>query len=648
MLNRPDVESALQRALAYLQSQQQSDGSFLSYSSLSARRFKIQATWHTTFGPALILTALSTINAPEALAIRQRLANFLSHQRGTAGSFNYWAKDAPQRQALPYPDDLDDTFCALIALQTHDAALIDERVLAQSVKLLLATETKVGGPYRTWLVSSNSKPDWLDIDLAVNANIAYFLQLTGSSLPNLEDFMSQAITSRQLVSPYYPSACPLVYYLSRAYEGPRRPQLLTIVRRLQRATELTALDNALYVIARLQLGETQSLEAVIRKLLGQQAKDGSWPAAAFCIDPATKGRPQYGGSASLTTAIVCEALQRFLQHKLEVPRQQRPSRQESLALELLEVAKTDCRHLAPAFRTTFLDRLSRLSRGPEGEEIIGLPQAFQASLRQPPRRVPAHFLRTLSLANLYGWLAYTIYDDFLDDNGHPQLLSVANVALRKSVNCFSESLPFHRPFQVLTRTVFDTIDEANFWEIRHCRFKCADGVITLGGLPDYGDLTVLAQRSLGHLLPLLAILLASGIDDTSADFTGVRQALTHYLVARQLNDDIHDWEEDLSRGHITYVVVRLLAATNTAAGSAPLTDLTAILRKYFWYSGLPELCRDLRRHTAIARQCLESVTALQPANCIDQLLTSVETSVDTTLAKHQEAHNFLQHYCQGT
>jgi len=39
----------------------------------------------------------------------------------------------------------------------------------------------------------------------------------------------------------------------------------------------------------------------------------------------------------------------------------------------------------------------------------------------------------LGQANVLGWLAYTIYDDFLDEEGKPELLPLANMYLRRLI-----------------------------------------------------------------------------------------------------------------------------------------------------------------------------------------------------------------------
>ena len=205
MPRNPDINETIARGLAFLAERQKADGSFVSYSSASVQPFRRRRTWQTVFVPALMLSALAQVNDTSALPIRNKLAEFLLDEKGPEGAFNYWAKNAPEHKTMPYPNDLDDTFCALAGLYLHDTALVDEKMLAQAVALLLAAETAVGGPYRTWLVPTDSEPVWLDVDLAVNSNVAYFLSLIGNRLPKLDGMMEQAITTNTYTSPCYPS-----------------------------------------------------------------------------------------------------------------------------------------------------------------------------------------------------------------------------------------------------------------------------------------------------------------------------------------------------------------------------------------------------------------------------------------------------------
>lgn len=636
-----DVEPAIRRGLAFLDKTQETDGSFVSWSSRRPEPFRRIRTWRTVFVPALMLGALGPVANPEAFRIREGLAGFLYGQKDDNWSFNYWAKDAPEYKTQAYPNDLDDTFCALAGLYMHDPALVDEAALARAIKLLLATETEVGGPYRTWLVSSDSAPIWLDVDAAVNSNVAWFLSSVSDVLPKLERLMDGAIASDTYSSPYYPSEHTLVYFFARSYDGPFKKQLLRKARRLGRSAG-NDLERALILSARLRLGETQDLSAAARALAAGQGREGAWPAAAFYEDPVKDDKRYYNGGPALTTAFALEALTLYARAG-QAPQASRTAKDSDTRDSILESARTRNRGLNSDIRIPLADSLRKLADGDNGDEIMLLPHRFNDSLLRPLPDTAAQMLDDLGLANLYGWLAYTIYDDFLDETGNPRLLPVANMAMRRSLDIFSEASP-DQGLPRLARAIFDIMDGANAWEQTRCRAAVSGGRIKIERLPDYGDLSKLAERSLGHTLPPLAVLLGGGMERDSEPFDHVRMALKHYLIVRQLNDDVHDWPEDLQNGHLSYVVTRLLADMGVTRGEHDTAVLSQTARRQFWHATLPDLCREMRLHVKTSRSELRRSGLFKPGDIISLLIGRLDDSISDTLKKQRGARKFLRQY----
>jgi hypothetical protein len=645
----PDLGGVVTAGLRYLAAVQQPDGSFVSSSSPALRPFKATKTYHTTFVPAVMLGAVSATNRPQAKRIKKRLATWLVGQKSSDWSFNYWAAQAPERADLPYPDDLDDTFCALIGLQLYDPSLIGASGLAKAVRLLVAAESQVGGPYRTWLVASGAPGVWQDIDLAVNANIAYFLQLVAEPLPNLTTLMQKAITAGRLASPYYPSWQPIAYYLSRAYQGQYSKELVRFILKKRRSGYWgNPLNSALAVTALLRLGHTAGLEPAITYLCSQQQADGSWPADAFCLDPAQKSKQFFHGGAALTTALAIESLELFSKRQpLSVPHRPKPKildkDEKALYAQVLKTARRQLGALDHTLRKTALARLEALSASSDSREIVLLPLWFARSLRQPLKLPPAMLVQ-LGMANLYGWLAYDIYDDFLDEEGDPSLLSVANVAMRYSLAAFQSALPTHPAFQAKVLDTFDRIDSANAWEVAHCRLKLEHKRLRLQPLPTYGRVERLAERSIGHALTPVGVLAAAGLDLESDGVRAIETAITHYLTARQLNDDAHDWQEDISRGHSTYVVTKLLTALDSKDQSPSLGRLTPRLERQFWVHSLLRLCQTISRQTRLSRQAAAKSQLLQETNVLTLVTEGIDSVVARTLAEHANATNFLKAY----
>ncbi len=643
------VERATAKAAAYLRDAQLSNGGFESFSSPTLKPFRPSKSYLTTFTPALMLGALAGVGHKDLEPVKRRLSEWLLAQKSPGWSFNYWSVDSPERAGLPYPDDLDDTFCALIALRAYDERLVDESCLGSVVKLLISAEYQVGGPYRTWLAGKNAPKVWQDVDLAVNSNVACFLGMVAEPLPNLTEMMEKAILSGRLESPYYPSVHPLAYYLSRAYRGPLTEQLANLLLKSQRGGWWgNPLNSALSVSTLRGLGQAEKCEAAMERLLATQQPDGSWPAAAFCLDPAIRSKTHYSGSPALTTALVLESLWPYVgvqptarDEKPKTTGQPDESGQILLAA-ISRQARQELSLLPAPLRQSALPLLATMEEDDQGDEIRLLPYFFNQSLKKPLKS-PAT-LEHLGLASLYGWIAYSVYDDFLDGEGDPLTLSAANCAQRYSLRHFRQALPRDDGFQEVVSQTFDLIDSANSWEVTHCRVAVTKTSIKLDRLPSYTDSLSLSDRSAGHALALLGILAASGIRQADKPSKAVKLAARHYLAARQLTDDLHDWEADLRAGIITYVVADAVRGLSLPEGKYTFARLLPKVQKQVWHKTVPDICRLISTHTGLARRAAKASGILKETNIITVLADKIDASVALTLAEQSKALKFLAAY----
>src|SRR3989344_5315036 len=121
-----NTDKNINESIKFLLKNQKDNGSFLSLTSLSPDNFKNAHECQSVFSTALILSCLNALdgnNSRELLGIKQKAANFLLSQKSSNWSFNYWARGSRQAEEMPYPDDLDDTACALSALYKHNPDL---------------------------------------------------------------------------------------------------------------------------------------------------------------------------------------------------------------------------------------------------------------------------------------------------------------------------------------------------------------------------------------------------------------------------------------------------------------------------------------------------------------------------------------------
>src|SRR5690606_507803 len=115
-------------------------------------------------------------------------------------------------------------------------------------------------------------------------------------------------------------------------------------------------------------------------------------------------------------------------------------------------------------------------------------------------------------------------------------------------------LPDDKKFHREVEKIMNRTDAANAWEIMHCRGEIENNALRIKKLPDYGDYWQLADRSLGHTVAVVGVMHAAGQKNTK----NICDFFKHYLIARQLNDDAHDWEEDLAKCHVNAVAARIL------------------------------------------------------------------------------------------
>src|SRR5688572_7562400 len=134
------MAKSLKSSLPWLALQQSSDGSFSGQASTAVRPFEPAREHQTVFFTALILACLEAVEGGEPIV--GPAVKFLKREQSDIGSWNYWQRDSGIATDYPYPDDLDDTACALLALTIHDPEYVDGKLLARLAKLLIATETQ--------------------------------------------------------------------------------------------------------------------------------------------------------------------------------------------------------------------------------------------------------------------------------------------------------------------------------------------------------------------------------------------------------------------------------------------------------------------------------------------------------------------------
>lgn len=593
-------------SLEFLRKKQQTDGSF--------------AGSESTFLTSLILSCLNSLNEdPVTETIKKKSADFLLSQKSRHWSFNYWKRESKKNLELPYPDDLDDTFCALAALSEYDRSLLRGDALAKITTILTATEESEGGPYRTWIVPPNTKEVWRDVDIAVNSNVAYFLARQGVFLPKLRRYFRGMIRENNLISKYYPNIFPVVYFLARYFTldtkigAKSKHSLVRIILSHQKDGSYgNPLNTALAVAALLNLGAEPGMVYKNIQYLRETEDGGSWPEYEFCRDPVIDGKQYFAGSKALTTSFCVQA--EYLYKQKIGGAVHKDFQEDVVAKQIYEKIIKNIRErfeiLGAELQQEAYKMLEQILTSDIDKQIGLLPYLFSSTLKDKSERMSEEFLVELGMANFYGWIAYRVYDDFFDDEEKKEQLSVANTCLRELTNIYGRIIP--KTF----KEVMDTMDSANSWEIHHTRGNT---------IPDYGDLSQLANKSLGHALGPLAILSKSGYGPESDEFKNFMEFFQHYIIARQLNDDAHDWEDDLKRGQINAVGAMVLSKTPTHSK----------MKEVFWKSIYMDVSKTILKHTGLAKKAWPSLSTL---------LAPIENSTSNGLREYEDSESFLNTY----
>lgn len=582
------IANGIQDGLRFLANNQTSSGSFTGLSSSRPTFYNATAT-DTVFFTALILDCLQRI--PQANSLRINASKYLMKHKGPGWTWNYWERGSTAR---PYPDDWDDTACAIAGLVGHNSELLSASDQALLAKSLIACETQPGGPYATWLMPGEQEI-WRDIDPAVNANIGYMLTKLGVRSPSLEQYISDCLSQEHLKSPYYVGRVPVLYFMARWYKGPQQVKLSEFVLG-GLSNKQTPLERAMLISAACNLGCADQIEKTqIQKLLRMQ-RDGAWPANSLYYEPPHNGEQHYAGSAELTTAFALEALTLW---------QKAQSTQTLLAEQ----------------PTSLKGLHQQLLLRNENPEVISIANII---CNAGAWRLPNSKLRLLNRASRNGWLAYDLYDDFIDREGDSLHLPIANFALRQSLRYFKQAID-QADFHDLVDRVFQEVDAANLWEVQHTRDPQR--------LPSYGHFSKLAQRSWGHILAPTAVLVLAGFTVDSPEVQRLHNFFRHYLIAKQFCDDAHDWLEDLQANRITPVVGILLASCSEQDDASR--------QRHFWNYTINEVNQIIRDQLNKAQTVLDSCDFLVHKRDMQQWLDQLESVCLQAEAGREAALQFI-------
>ncbi|OGI36009.1 MAG: hypothetical protein A2259_01645 [Candidatus Moranbacteria bacterium RIFOXYA2_FULL_43_15] len=576
------------------------------------------------------------------------------NQKSDFWSWNYWERNSPDSKDTPYPDDLDDTCCAATALIGHNSKIVSVKAVAKIINLLAFCESREGGPYHTWIMPPDADKSWKDIDLAVNSNVAFFLSLQEVTLPGLIALTEKAIASAKYNSPYYHSPYAVIYFISRWYKGKKKDQIISYLlkNRLNDYSWGNPLETALAVSALINLGcQKESVEESLASILKNRI-DGEWKSYPLVIEEVKNKQKYYSGSAELTTAFCLEVLGKFLSFDAPVKSKgkiEADSKQRVIRKKIKVIANQRFLRFNSEIKDRSLLVRKKILRGDRKLLITLLPYFLDKALGEK-HEIKKETLVQLGAASLYGWMAYTIYDDFFDGEGNSKFLSLANICLRELVSIYNCEFSKDEEFLEFFKDIMDRIDAANAWEAANCRAqKIGSKLMIPDRWPDFGNMEKLADRSIGHALGSAAVLYLYTGNIRSSEMENLMAFFENYIIARQLNDDAHDWEKDLKRGQLSPAVVSVLQRylkrdKNKNTKELDLKKEIKELQKIFWHEVVQEVCGKTLSHIEKAKRHLAAIAVMKNKAVFEGMLEVVEKSAQEATTEQKEMLEFLEGY----
>lgn len=641
------INTKVQKALHFIKKVQKNPGYFLSSFSPLRENKKKEKT-RALFPNALILTALSSCKEnPYCHEIIYSLTRYLASQMSDDATFNYLDRNTKEYQTFRYPDDMDDTFCALSGLHLNQGTTPE--LLAKIVIVLTTVEEHTGGSYRTWLVSNSTDAIWKDVDLVVNANIAHFLSLQNITLPNLKRLMQKAIQTKKIVSSYYDSFFVMCYFLAKGYRGKYCSRLrMDISKQLRsQAQQMNAVDLSCAISSLCILGcNRKDLQKYVDILLSQQTTKGYWKAYGMYIHRYIDGKKNYGSSKVLTTALCVEALTRFTHLCTnETKSTTMLKRRES------EFHRNVVERVHMVLRKNYSGKLyahelmQKIIEDDPLHEVTLLTYKFYDAIRSPSLIKEDIF--SLSVAHTLGWIGYTILDDFLDNEATPKNLPLALSCIRELHTIYSQYTVGNASMIHTLDTILGRIDKANYWEATHCHITLDDHIKNIP-IIDYGGTAIMAEKSIGHALSSLLLIQASGVRADSPSFQLTERFFTHYLLARQRNDDAHDWIADLQRGYVNSASSYLLALMqkNHIDENQSIHNLlqNGLLKKRFWEIAIDTIIMHIEADGKKALQALDENDFIKEKSYLRKLVERPLIACQKAKAEKAQTIRFLSAY----
>ncbi len=241
-----------------------------------------------------------------------------------------------------------------------------------------------------------------------------------------------------------------------------------------------------------------------------------------------------------------------------------------------------------------------------------LPDRIFDDLKVPPKPEIKNGLKFLGAASLLFWTTANLQDDLSDEETTPkEYIPLSNICLRHALLLCNNFAISHPETNKQLNKLLQTVDETNLKEL------CSPKNIPSGELAP-------ANKSLFLLAGPL--LLVSALTWSKTDQENFLNAGKYLLSAKQLADDVYDYQDDWKKGRRNFAHRHL---TKLPTG----TELPLYFQRQAWR--IKALCLK-------SRSLLKTVSALKTGNCFDDYLIPLEANCERALAnlKFQAQANY--------
>jgi len=314
--------------------------------------------------------------------------------------------------------------------------------------------------------------------------------------------------------------------------------------------------------------------------------------------------------------------------------------------KIVEVARDRFKNLDDNLKTIALEEIDRTLKKNKDKQMSLMAYYFRLALGKNGTMISDEFVTQAGLANIFYWTAFIIYDDFWDedDKAIPRILPAANLYARHYTDFYSQDPEFRTFFHNL----MDKLDAANTWETIYCRTKVINSKFIIPDqLPEYGNYDWKFYPASGQILGPMAMLTKVGYDLESKEASDLTNYFRNYLIAMQINDDAHDYIEDMERGHLSTVVVMLLKDWKIKYPEQKEIDLVSDLKKLqelFWFKTIKTACELAVNYTAKSREALVKLHFLENPTPLAHFIDIAENVAKTALDEQQKSLDFLDRW----